>query len=195
MIFLIVFGFLIDTSGKTLFCGCPALSMVAAVLLALILPVIFSVMAFLRLFVLAPSAWEAIAKTSIWFADFANEYVSIFCSCITGVPFEFFSDQRAKKVEQQIFNIFDDGAQDLDDLKLSAVKYLSVEFLLESLPQIIIQVLNNNSKAKWSAIAIASMAFSSFAIANTLYKYGYFYLCARKRRTNDNDRESSTDAA
>jgi hypothetical protein len=186
-----ILGFWFTLVGATL-------SMVAAVLLALILPVIFSVMAFLRLFVLAPSAWEAIAKTSIWFADFANEYVSIFYRMNMkgyNYKFEFFSDQRAKKVEQQIFNIFDDGAQDVDDLKLSAVKYLTVEFLLESFPQIIIQVLNNNSKAKWSAIAIASMAFSSFAIANTLYKYGYFYLCARKRRANDNDRESSTDGA
>lgn len=136
-----------------------------AVALALFIPVLFAAMAFLRLFVLWPDAWEAVAHLSIWFIEVAD---IVECD--------------EDRVESQIFNI--DQADSVEDVKMSAVKYLAVEFVLEALPQAIIQIMNNTNRgcngctSKWSPIGITSMAISSYAILNTLYKYGYIYICA-----------------
>ena len=60
----------------------------------------------------------------------------------------------------------------MGDLRKTALSYLVVEFLLESVPQIIIQSINNTQKAEWTNNAIFSVVFSAFVIVATAWKHG-----------------------
>jgi len=51
------------------------------------------------------------------------------------------------------------------------------ELILETLPQITIQIYNNGSD--WSTIAILSSTFSVFFIMNHIWKYAYFFFVER----------------
>ena len=68
------------------------------------------------------------------------------------------------------------------------VKFLVIEFILEALPQMSVQIVNNQQRlgsngidklGKWTDISIISMVLSTVAIVDTLYKYGYLYFCAK----------------
>ena len=144
-----------------------------ALLLSVVIPTMFSVMAFLRLFVLFPSLWNAWARGAVWFAKQSNG------GC--GVMAQIDSD-REVKIRREIFGLYNDGDIDVNDFKKSSVRYLLIEFLMESLPQMAIQVINNQMRGQWSLIGGFSIGASAYAIASTLYKYGYYYLCAKKRR-------------
>ena len=140
-----------------------AFATVAALLATFLVPVVFAMMALLRLFVVFPASWEAIGHATVTMANSANSMS----------PFDLFDEDRADKVKKNIFNIYPsygDNAKDVDDVKDLALKYLLLEFVLESLPQIIIQSTNNNLVG-WSNIGIASMVVSAYAIVNTIYKY------------------------
>jgi hypothetical protein len=106
------------------------LSFVFAFAAPLGVSVIFSIMAFLRLFVLFPSVWEELYHFAAWFATFARVYT----------PYDILTDERLKKVKAQVFKLYDRTKDSKADLLDSTVKYLFVEFLLEAVPQLIIQV-------------------------------------------------------
>jgi len=142
----------------------------------LFLPVAFSTMALLRLFVLFPTAWEGIGNATVSLANTA--------AMMTPFP-DWFGEERAKSVRTKVFNMYEGEQREVSDMKDSAVKYLLVEFVLESLPQIIIQSVNNTAVG-WSPVAIASMVVSGYAILNTIYKYGWLW-CSK---TFDGDDET-----
>ena len=51
---------------------------------------------------------------------------------------------------------------------------LFAEFLFESLPQMVVQSLNNTLTQLWNPIGIFSMCLSVFVMLNGLYRYGYY---------------------
>ena len=167
---------------------------------ALLLPVIFAVFAFLRLFVLLPSLWKHITNLTIAFAAFAgNEFLFSSCFAATDEGTVFFTSQKAKAIRYKTFHILDDSNKKarektkINTLKKSAVNYLLLEFAFESVPQMSVQVLNNRIREQWSAIGIASLIVSVYAIASTLYKYGYEKFClARFDQNNKKIEKSST---
>eukprot|EP00729_Bicosta_minor_P008476 gene8476-35205_t len=130
--------------------------------------VVFSIMAFLRLFVLFPTVWEELYYFACWFARMARERVPV-----DG----FMDDDRLDKAKGQVFKLYDaSSAKDAkSDMKDSTIKYLFVEFLLEALPQLIIQGINNNQTDNWSNISIISMSISGIIILNSVIKYGSLY--------------------
>jgi hypothetical protein len=155
-----------------------AVAIAVAVLFGVLIPVLFSVMAFLRLFVLLPALWRSLADFATWFGKQAE----------AGCLFSAFDETRQARIKSQNFGIYTDEATvDVEHLKKSSVKYLLVEFFLESLPQISIQAINNSRQQYWSPIGIASMAISAYAVVSTLYKYGYLYLCATTRYKHEED--------
>ena len=86
-------------------------------------------------------------------------------------PFDFFDVDRAETVMRSIFSTYDEDDNGVDDMKELTVKYLLIEFCLESFPQIVIQVINNQL-GKWSIVGYISLVFSLYIAVNTLYKYG-----------------------
>lgn len=148
-------------------------AIVTASFIAVFIPASFSVMAFLRLFVLLPSLWRQLATFAVWFAKQAKH----------GSIVPTFDDARETKLRPHLFGIHEDttvAAANTTDLKKASIKYLLIEFVFESLPQIIVQVTNNSRRDNWSPIGISSMAISVYAVVSTMYKYGYLYLCAPK---------------
>lgn len=129
---------------------------------------VFSIMAFLRLFVLFPTVWEELYYFAKWFARMARERVPVD---------DFMDDDRLDKAKGQVFKLYDaSSAKDAKaDMKDSTIKYLFVEFLLEALPQLIIQGINNNQTDNWSNISIISMSISGIIILNSVIKYGSLY--------------------
>lgn len=129
---------------------------------------VFSIMAFLRLFVLFPAVWEELYYFACWFARMARERVPVD---------DFMDDDRLEKAKGQVFRLYDaSSAKDAKaDMKDSTIKYLFVEFLLEALPQLIIQGINNNQTDNWSNISIISMSISGIIILNSVIKYGSLY--------------------
>ena len=142
----------------------PPLALAAACVSTLGVPVGFAAMALLRLFVFAPWLWASLANVSGVLALAADGRL----------PFGYFDEERAAQAKQRVYSIYDsdDDADRVDELKDVSVQYLAVEFLFESLPQIIIQVINNSSNPPWSPIAIASLVVSIYAVLSTIYKYG-----------------------
>lgn len=130
--------------------------------------VVFSVMAFLRLFFLFPSVWEELYHLAFVFAELARESVPVD---------DFMDEDRLIQAKGQVFKLYDqdsaEGAK--SDMKDSTIKYLFVEFLLEALPQLIIQGLNNKQTQNWSNLSIISMTISGIIILNSAIKYGSLY--------------------
>lgn len=62
-----------------------------------------------------------------------------------------------------------------DSPPTSASGQLAVEFLFESLPQIIIQCINNERTSSWSGLAIASLVLSLAILLNAIWKYGNLF--------------------
>lgn len=156
-------------------------------LFAVLLPIMFAILAFFRLFVLLPTIWKGITNLTIAFAEFAGNRF-LFSSCFKAEfsGFEdgaiFFSAEMAKTIRYKTFHILDDSAKEktrtkINTLKKTTVNYLVLEFAFESVPQMSIQVINNEERQNWSAIGIASLIVSVYAIASTLYKYGYERFC------------------
>lgn len=60
---------------------------------------------------------------------------------------------------------------------------LLAQFVLETLPNIVIQPVNNTLLGSWltSSIAILSFCMSCFMLANVLYKYAYYSVLVRER--------------
>ena len=137
------------------------LAAVAGLLAALALPLAFATMALLRLFVLLPSAWEALFDMSS----------SVATQVDAALPFVYFDDDACARLRASVFGLTDKGDRSAYDLLQTTVSYLAIEFCLESLPQIIIQVVNNERTGSWSYVAIASMTVSIYAIVATVYKY------------------------
>jgi len=53
---------------------------------------------------------------------------------------------------------------------------IATEFVFESLPQLIIQGMNNTYAGQWgNAVSLFSFAFSGFLLTNSLYRYGYLH--------------------
>lgn len=149
----------------------------AATFVTVALPVVFSTMALLRLYMLFPAAWEAVGRATVLIGLLTDRDMSSSEDegCVDRyIRFVHGTDKREAYVKEKIFNIFPADTphkRDVSDVKKAALTYLLVEFALESVPQIIIQAVNNEQTDEWSGVAIASMAFSAYAILNTLYKY------------------------
>ena len=126
---------------------------------------VFSIMAFLRLFVLFPTVWEELYYFSCWFARMARKRVPVD---------DFMDDDRLDTAKGQVFKLYkaSSAKSAKSDMKNSTIKYLFVEFLLEALPQLIIQGINNNQTNNWSNISIISMTISGIIILNSVIKYG-----------------------
>ena len=157
-----------------------ACAVTAAVLTVLVLPLVFAVMALLRLFVLAPSAWEALFYLA---SHVATEVDAV-------VPFNYFDNAARDRLFSSVFGLTDKDLDDrsADDLLKMTVKYLAVEFCLESLPQLVVQVVNNNAQPEWSYIAIASFTVSVYAIVSTVYKYG----CKSRKKARRSVQQGNT---
>ena len=55
-----------------------------------------------------------------------------------------------------------------------------IRLLLENIPHLVIQSLNNQAWAKWTHLAIASTAFSGFFLITNMYRYGYNFVIVRE---------------
>lgn len=134
----------------------------------LAIAIIFSIMAFLRLFVIFPSVWKELYHLAAMFALPAGKLIGIL------------DEDRIEDAKGQVFKIYEGRSRGDDDdqkaeLKDSTIKYLFVEFILEAVPQIIVQALNNQATGNWSIISIVSMALSGTIILNSAFKYGCLY--------------------
>lgn len=132
---------------------------------------VFSTMAFLRLFFLFPSVWEELYHLAYVFAEVAREFIPVD---------DFLDDDRLVEAKGQVFKLYEtESAEGVkSDMRDSTIKYLFVEFLLEALPQLIIQGINNKQTDNWSNISIVSMVISGIIILNSVIKYGSLYLLA-----------------
>ena len=138
-------------------------SALGAIITSTTLPLAFALMALLRLFVLVPPLWEGLFDLS--------DYVASSVDAVLPSKINFYDDDAQARLRYSVFGLTDKSDRNANDLLDTTVKYLAVEFCLESLPQIIIQVINN-TRVGWSYVGIASMTVSVYAIISTVYKYG-----------------------
>ena len=54
------------------------------------------------------------------------------------------------------------------------------EFILETIPQTILQAMNNEAFGEWSALAQLSTAFSIVMVLDGVYFFGYHWLCSKE---------------
>lgn len=99
----------------------------------------------------------------------------------------FFTEAMAATVKRRLFGIHGESIDNdpktrVDNLKRHTINYLVIEFLFESLPQMSIQIINNQRRGRrWSVIGVASISVSAFAVVSTLWKYGFRRKCAARK--------------
>ena len=160
--------------GLAIIAAAPAVTLAISIVAPLGIAVIFSIMAFLRLFVLFPSVWEELYNLTALFSRPAghilNEWFDV----------GFLEEDRVETAQGEVFMIYDGEERQSSDLKASTVKYLFVEFILEALPQMIVQSVNNQKTGSWSLISYVSLALSAIIIGNSVIKYGCLYAGAEE---------------
>lgn len=148
-----------------------AFSIVAATATAIVIPLLYAVMALLRIFVIFPTLWELLADWTVLVASKV-----LVQEAISETESSDDDQEHEARIKRRLFGIYGDNT--MEDVKDSAIKYMLLEFLLESVPQICIQTYNNVTEKRWTNIGSLSMAASIFNVVSTMYKYGYLELCA-----------------
>lgn len=160
--------------GLAIIAAAPAVTLAISVVAPLGIAMIFSIMAFLRLFVLFPSVWEELYNLTALFSRPAGRILNEWFDA------GFLEEDRVETAQGEVFMIYDGEERQSSDLKASTVKYLFVEFILEALPQMIVQAVNNQKTGSWSLISYISMALSAIIIVNSVIKYGCLYAGAEE---------------
>ena len=154
--------------------GTGVVSMVWWMALAFLLPAIFSVMVIGRTFAVFPDAW-------VWIENLCDEIAMSMREPAHEGFFSFGPRGVAEFSGQDlgVFRTFHPGLDPATDAipkaDTSTVYYmisstLMYEFVLETLPQIIIQVVNNSLRDDWNTFGYLSVSVSAFIAVDALYR-------------------------
>lgn len=172
------------------------LTMIYWIVLSTMLPLLYAMMMVLRTFTILPGVWVWIEEQCEFMTQFMKEPAA------TGF-FKYADRSCARGCGQDIgvFRMFHPGL-DVNEKQVPAIDYraqyamlsgtLVFEFVFESLPQIIIQIVNNFENGKWAAVncaevidetsisrvgwrafTVVSVALSAFVAVDSLYRQAF----------------------